>query len=214
MIWVQRSAAVRSARGFTLMEMMIAMALVGMALTIAFAALRFASRSWERTDVLGNELDQWRVATSVIRRQLNQAQAIRPDAASRNLLFTGASHTLEFIAPAPVQNGRLAGLYRYRLHFVNEAQGKALRLDYRPYFPADDSAWQTDAETTLLVKGVQEGRFAYLAESPISGEGQWQDAWSKAERLPTMVRLELQLEAPSAPWPPLVVQLLVTGGAR
>lgn len=204
----------RSSRGFTLMEMMIAMLLVGMALTIAFAALRFASRSWERTDALGSELDQWRVTASVVRRQLNQAQAIRPDQTNRKLLFSGTAQSLEFIAPAPVQGGRLAGLYRYRLHFVNEERGKALRLDHAPYLPGEAPDWSGEVATSVLVSGLQQGRFSYPAELPASGETQWQSVWSKPERLPAMVRMELQLPAPSAPWPPLMVMLPVTGGGR
>lgn len=207
-------AAARGVRGFTLMEMMIAMALVGMALTIAFSALRFASRSWERTDALGSELDQLRIASSVVRRQLNQAQAIRPDEARRDLMFSGGPHSLEFVAPAPVQGGRLSGLYRYRFRFVDEEQGKALWLDYRPWLPGEDPGWQGELSTSLLVSGLQDGEFAYHADTSSSGEPRWQAVWDKPERLPAMVRMMLQLPERSTPWPDLVVMLPVTGGVR
>ncbi len=210
----QHRTPMQSSRGFTLMEMMIAMLLVGMALTIAFAALRFASRSWERTDTLVSGLDQWRVATSVVRRQLSQMQAIRADESSRKLLFFGSPEQLEFIAPAPAQGGRLAALYRYRLRFVNEEGEKVLRLDYRPYFPGEDSAGTAEVATTVLVSGLLEGRFDYMAPPQSSGEPQWQGAWNTPERLPTMVRMELQVQGPIASWPPLVVMLPVTGGAK
>ncbi len=204
----------RGCHGFTLMEMMIAMALVGLALTIAFSALRFASRSWERTDALGSELDQWRIATRVVRRQLNQVQAIRPDESQRALLFSGASHTLEFVAPAPVQVGRLTALYRYRLRFVNEGEGKALWLDYRPWLPDEEPLWQRESSTSLLMSGLQDGHFSYFSDKPVIGEDHWMAVWDKPERLPGMVRMSLQLQEQSQAWPALVVLLPVTGGAR
>ncbi len=208
-----QSASPRSGRGFTLMEMMIAMALIGMALTIAFAALRFASRSWERTDELGGELDQLRIACNVVRRQLSQIQPIKPDEAKRNLLFQGGGLWLEFVAPSPVQDGRLAAFYRYRLRFVSEAQGKALLLEYRPYLPGDDPGWQEEVDSSLLLTGLQAGRFSYFKTTPQQESG-WQALWDVPERLPGMVRMELQLPEQSAPWPALVVALPVTGSAQ
>lgn len=211
---VSISAAGRHGRGFTLMEMMIAMALVGMALTIAFSSLRFASRSWERTDLLMSELDQLRVAGSVVRRQLNQVVAIRPVEASRKLLFSGAPHLLEFVAPAPIQDGRLVALYRYRLRFVAEEQGKMLWLDYRPWLPGEDPGWQGMTESSLLVSGLDNGEFAYLADTPLPDGPHWQAVWDKPERLPVKVRMTLHLQKQSAPWPALVVVLPVTGTTR
>ncbi len=201
-------------RGFTLMEMMIAMALVGVALTIGFSALRFASRSWEHTDKLASELDQLRIATSVIRRQLNQALAIRPDETTTKLLFSGSPNALEFIAPAPVQDGRLTALYRYRLRFSNETDGKALRLDYRPWLPGDDPGWQRESRTSLLVSGLQDGEFAYFSEAPLQGGRRWKGVWDKPERLPLSVRVTLQLQDHSEAWPELVILLPVSGGVR
>ena len=204
----------RHGGGFTLMEMMIAMVLVGMALTIAFSSLRFAIRSWERTDALESDLEQLRIATSVVRRQLNQVVAIRPVEASRKLQFSGAPHALEFVAAAPVQNGRLAALYRYRLRFSAEERGKALWLDYRPWHPGEDSGWEGRAESSLLVSGLVRGEFAYFAQTPLREEPLWQPVWDKPERLPVMVRMSLHLKERSAPWPALVVMLPVTGAAR
>lgn len=213
MIKIIHSAPRPFGRGFTLMEMMIAMALIGMALTIAFAALRFASRSWERTDALGGELDQLRIAYNVVRRQLAQAQAIKPDEARRVLLFHGGPLSLEFVAPAPVQDGRLAALYRYRFRFVKEEQGTGLLLEYRPYHPGDDPGWQGEVDTSHLLEGLQGGRFSYFTVSP-KQQGDWQAMWDKPESLPSMVRMEVQLRPQSTPWPALIALLPVTGSVR
>ena len=209
-----RAGPRHACRGFTLMEMMIAMVLIGLALTIAFAALRFSSRSWERTDELGAELDQLRIAYNVVRRQLGQAQAIKPDEARRTLLFHGGSQSLEFVAPAPVQDGRLAALYRYRLRFMDGEQGKSLLLEHRPYYPGDDPGWQAEVETSLLLSGMQGGRFSYFSAMPLQQQSDWQAQWDVPERLPGMVRMEIQLREQAAPWPALVALLPVSGSVR
>lgn len=202
------------ARGFTLMEMMIAMALIGMALTIAFAALRFASRSWERTEQLGTELEQLRIAFNVVRRQLAQVRTIKPDESKRELLFHGGPQSLEFVAPAPMQDGRLVALYRYRLRFTSGEQGKALLLEYRPYLPGEDKGWQGEVNSSLLLSDLQAGRFSYFTATYPQQGNDWHTLWDKPEQLPRMIRMEVQLREQSAPWPALVALLPVNGDAR
>lgn len=200
--------------GFTLMEMMIAMALIGMAMTIAFSALRVASRSWERTHELAAELDELRVAGNVIRRQLSQVMAIRPDESKRDLLFQGGSQSVEFVAPSPVQDGRLAALYRFRLRFASEEQGKALLLEYRPYLTGQDQGWQGEVKSSRLVSGLQGGHFSYLTVADTQQENAWRGLWDKPEQLPQMIRLELQLSGHREPWPALVALLPASGSGR
>ena len=200
--------------GFTLIEMMIALALIGMALVIAFGALRFAARSWERTDALAGEVEQVRVTYALVRRQLSQAEAVQREPAARALVFQGEARALEFLAPAPSQDGRLAGLYRYRLRFVDTPETHALVMEYRPYFPGPDAGWQAPIETSTLVSEVSSGRFSYRAGVQTEAEEGWAARWETENRLPGLVRLELELEGQSRAWPPQVVPLHVRAGAR
>lgn len=204
----------RHHRGFTLVEMMIALTLIGLAMTIAFAGLRFASRSWERSDQLVTDLEQVRTAFSVIRRQLVHAQPVRPDDSSRDVLFSGGSRSLEFVAPPPSQDGRMAGLYRYRLRFVESGDGRSLLLEYRPYRPGVDHGWRQADEPSVLIQTLADGRFSYFDENENSGRGEWQRQWAKSERLPRMVRLELKMPDGVPAWPAMVASLPVIGDGR
>ena len=202
------------ARGFTLIELVVALALVGMALAIAFGALRFATRSWERTDVLADELEDARVTRAVVRRLLVQVQPVLEDPAGLALLFRGDARHLEFVAPTPVQDGRLAGLYQYRLRVVQTPDRHALLMEYRPYHPGLAADWLEPAGTSLLVDHLAAGRFTYRAAGgPDDGAG-WQARWEETVRLPALVRLELAREQAVSGWPPLVVALPVRGTSR
>lgn len=196
------------------MEMMIAIVLVGMALTISFAALRFAARSWERADAMAGELDQLRIASSVMRRQLSQVQVIRDSETNSEVLFAGTPRSLEFVAPAPFQDGRLVALYRYRFRLENGSQGKTLWLDYRPYLPGEDSGWSRDGNSSMLASELRDGRFAYFGDKPVPGGAHWQDTWDETDRLPGMVRMAIQPEGQSKPWPAVVILLPASGSFR
>lgn len=178
------------AAGFTLIELIIAMALIGMALALGFAALRLAARSMESTDQLVNDLEEMRIARSVVQRQLSQALPIRESLTERQINFHGESQQLEFIAPAPSQGERMMGLYRYRLRFAAKERVQGLLLEYQPYEPGAVRAWPTTAESALLVSNIKEGEFAYFGTSQGEVE-EWQSHWSRMERMPRMVRIAM-----------------------
>jgi hypothetical protein len=87
-------------------------------------------------------------------------------------------------------------------------------LEYRPYLPGEDQGWQSEVDSSLMVRGLQDGRFSYFPGTALPQGNDWQALWDKPERLPRMVRLELDLPAQSLPWPGLVVLLPVSGSVR
>lgn len=177
-------------RGFTLIELIIALALIGMAMAIGFAALRLAVRSMESTDRLVEELETMRVAYTVMQRQLPQARPLREVSTQREVSFHGEGRQLDFVAPAPLQGERLMGLYRYRLRFEPAGEAMNLLLEYQPYAPGAAPAWQGAVESELLMGGIGTGEFSYFGAGRDEVEG-WQPRWNAEERLPRMVRITL-----------------------
>lgn len=201
----------RSANGFTLIELIIAMALIGMALAIGFSALRLAARSMESTDRLVNDLEELRVARAVVQRQLSQALPVRESLVERQVNFNGESQQLEFIAPAPSQGDRLVGLYRYRLRMATKEKQQGLLLEYQPYEPGPPRDWPHNAETTLLVSNIKECEFSYFGIDQGAVE-EWQTSWSRMERMPRMVRIAMLRGAEGNAPLELVVALPVERG--
>lgn len=191
--------------GFTLVELLIALTLISMALAIAFAALRIAARSMESTELLVNELEELRVVRTVMQQQLVQARPLHESATQRQVNFHGESRQLEFVAPAPSQDGRLMGLYRYRLSIDAVADRQQLLLAYQPYVPGVAHDWPLNGETTLLASDLRQGEFSYFG---VGAQGEaWQSRWSGQERLPRLVRLVLVRDVQNAAPLELVVAL-------
>lgn len=199
------------ADGFTLIELIIAMALIGMALAIGFSALRLAARSMESTDRLVNDLEELRVARAVVQRQLSQALPLRESLVERQINFHGESQQLEFIAPAPAQGERLAGLYQYRLRMATKGEKQGLLLEYQPYEPGLPRDWPLNAESTLLVSNIKECEFSYFGIDQGEVE-EWQTSWSRMERMPRMVRVAMLRGAEGTAPLELVVALPVERG--
>lgn len=201
----------RHVNGFTLIELIIAMALIGMALAIGFSALRLAARSMESTDRLVNDLEELRVARAVVQRQLSQALPVRESLVERQVNFHGESQQLEFIAPAPSQGERLVGLYRYRLRLATKGEQQGLLLEYQTYEPGPPRDWPINTESTLLVSNIKECEFSYFGIDQGEVE-EWQASWSRMERMPRMVRVAMLRGAAGDAPLELVVALPVERG--
>jgi general secretion pathway protein J len=201
----------RRVGGFTLIELIIAMALIGMALAIGFAALRLAARSMESTDRLVNDLEELRVAQAVVQRQLSQALPLRESVTERQVNFHGEIQQVEFVAPAPSQGERMVGLYRYRLRMAMEGEKQGLLLEYQPYVPGPSHDWPDTTESTLLVSNIKECEFSYFGVDQGAVE-EWQTSWDDMERMPRMVRVAMLRGAQGDAPLELVVALPVERG--
>ena len=194
-------------RGFTLVELLLGLVVLAMTLAIAFAALRFSARSLERTDVLVREMEEIRVAGDVVQGLLSQVRPLMRDDPQRQTLFRGESQAVEFVAPVPSQQGRLAGLYHYRLRIASDAQGVRLMLDHQPYIPSGHFDWSEGHESVLLVQGLAGGGFSYFGYAQAEEPEGWSAHWPVAESLPILVRLQLERGPGRPAWPEMVVPL-------
>ncbi len=201
------TAQERRCSGFTLIELLIGLVLLAITLTIAFAALRFSGRSLERTDALVGAIEEIRVARSVMQRQLAQARPLIREVPQRQMAFRGEARQVEFVAPVPSQDKRLAGMYHYRLQFLTTARGTQLVLDYQPYRPDSTLDWREGHASAVLVQGLSGGRFSYFGQAEAQEPEAWVDHWQVAESMPLLVRVQLEREQDRTPWPELVVPL-------
>jgi general secretion pathway protein J len=95
--------AARTARGFTLVELIVALSIVGALLVIAFGGLRVAVASWHRADERIETQQHTRALSVTLARALGAAYPYR-DAQTRGetpaLLFKGEAHRVELVTQA------------------------------------------------------------------------------------------------------------------
>lgn len=196
-------------RGFTLLELLVALTLLGLVLAAIFGELRFTTRAWDATDAKIDRNGELLSVHSFLRTRLQQIQqpaatAEQRDAATDDI-FTGNSRAMTFVAtmPANVSEG---GFYDISLSQENDADGDTLFISWRP-FDAEGAAPANSAENSrVLLRGVRDVRFSYFGQTNDSVAAQWWDNWPVRDRTPSVVRVEVNFQADDPRvWPELVV---------
>ena len=127
------------AGGFTLLEVLVAVTVMGLILTAAFGALRLGSRSWEAGIARAAETEERRSVAGFLQRQFAQALPLTwpEDNKDTPLAFDGSARQVRFIAPSPQQQAS-AGLFEFALTAERPEAGAAARLvlSYAPFSPS------------------------------------------------------------------------------
>lgn len=198
--------------GFTLLELLIGMVLLGMMLTLLFGGLRLGSRSWDSGEQRADETAQLRAIQGFIRRELGQALPLRwKNEVDTRLAFEGTSGTLKFVAPLPAQVS-VGGLYLLGLELENADEGQRLIMKRALTEAATkDFSSLEQGEKSVLADHVENMTIAYFGSATAEGELGWQEKWDDPQRLPLLVRIQVELKN-GRNWPDLVSPIVVEKG--
>jgi general secretion pathway protein J len=178
----------KRSRGFTLLEVLIALSIVGMLLVIAFGGLRVALAAWRQGEDRAEAHQHVRAVAYTLSRALGAAYAYRatkglsPEAV---VLFGGGEKRLEFVtqaAPLPLQVPVAFTAVVLALDEGNEA-GLVVR---QRALPNRDPF--TDGTVVMRDPNVTSMAFKFLSE-----DGQWVDTWDgqEAKTIPRAIQLRL-----------------------
>lgn len=192
------------ARGFTLVEVVIAVALVSLIMLALVAALRTFGVSATRLEEISLRADSVRLVERFLRGAISGASPrlhVRSEDLGAEPWFRGASTEMVWVGPVPPRNGA-GGLYHLRLSLSGDVSQR-LVLQMLP-FAGDDAEpdWSTAPEMVLL---EPVGRFSVAYQR--LGRRDWSDAWADPAVLPARVRLSVS--SGGTPWPDLVFRVLV-----
>ena len=110
----------RAARGFTLVELLLATVLLALLVAGAWSGIRTATRAASSGEELIERTNRVRVAQEFLRRELTQSLALAYEeevGTGQRLMFGGERDQLTFVAPMPGYLGR-GGPYVQQLSFV------------------------------------------------------------------------------------------------
>jgi general secretion pathway protein J len=188
--------------GFTLLELLVAMTLLGFLITVLFGGLRFGARAWERAANHGSGTDQVRVAQMQIRRLLELAYpSFISDPLRPRVDFQGTEDQMTFLAPAPNALS-IGGRARITLSRFVQTGTTSLLVEARPELAVRGSSGESD----VLISGLTTLEFSYYGTAAPDAPAQWTDRWIDRTRLPLLVRIRgVFSEAGGRLWPELVV---------
>jgi general secretion pathway protein J len=199
-----------NARGFTMIELMIALVLMALMSAVLFGSLNLAGRSSDAGNAKAETSAGMRLAGDYLRTQLAAQHPQRMRKLQEfPLLFGGEADQLRYAAPLPGRVG-LGGVWYYRLKLdtVPGRERPSLILErVIPDVNALDLPTFTGAEHSVLADDIKEIKFAYFGvanDAGVDATPTWRDQWADPQVLPQLIRVDVTPEK-GAPWPTLVI---------
>ena len=199
---------VKGERGFTLLELTVALVLLALLSAVLFGALRLAGRSTDGGEAKAEDAASMRLVQSFLRANLEAQHPLRMrKIVDWPLLFTGTGDEIRYASEMPprVAGG---GVWFYRLAVHTDEPRSPLVLErIVPDLAAEAPPEFADAERSVLAEDIASLKLAYYgrdADAALAVEPTWRERWDDPQRLPLMIRIDITPRR-GAPWPTLYV---------
>jgi general secretion pathway protein J len=182
----------RAQSGFTLLELVVAMTILGTMMLLLYSGLSFALRSWDAGDAVGRGSADRRIGESFVRRELSELFPMRwKDGMRLRFAFEGTANTLRFVSSRPAGIS-MGGLSLVGLEVADDPRSGQRSLLMRRAMPddnADGFGPLDEAEPTVMIAGVDAVEFAYFGAENDFADPKWLEDWPYPARVPQMVRM-------------------------
>ncbi len=201
-------------KGFTLIEMLIAMTLLGIMVVLLFTSLKIAAESWNAGEGKVAEVNKKSVVYQFFKRHLTtirpvlaestQRDSIGEDASIPGLAFQGHSQSMQFVAAMPAASTR-KGLQVFTIA-AERAEPSTIMVTLSPYQQTEPR----EPEQVVLLEHVKGFAFSYFGKKDESSDAGWQPEWTGLDHLPQLIKVSIKLDDGSY-WPDMVFPLKITG---
>ncbi len=190
--------------GFTLLELLVALALVGLIAVALTGGLRFGARVWEASRGASQAMGEVAAIRGFIRQR---AMAVRPPRFHHGGRETGGALSgrradLRFVTLMPSYVGR-GGLYHLALSAGADTGG--LRLAWWPLGsgPGGPGSGRRD-----LLAGASGLEISYYGAPEAREAAAWRDDWPAGRNLPRLISIKVHFpDGDPRVWPELIVAL-------
>jgi prepilin-type N-terminal cleavage/methylation domain-containing protein len=190
--------------GVTLIEIVVALVVVGLTLGIAAGGLRVLGRSGERGAAIVARHDVLSRGLDVLRRDIERLErVVWKRTEMPEMAFHGDASRLTFVAVEPSFPTE-AGPYFLIYTVQQRRDGAALMRERAPYQASvPDLRRITGGDAVAVIEGPYRMRFLYLERK--EARQRWVQQWADPQSLPELISLEMSgLSERSTPMPPLV----------
>ena len=209
----------QTSRGFTLIEVLIAMTLLSVMVVLLFSSLRTAAESWNAGESKIAEVNTKAVVYQFFKRHLttirpmpmlSNEQKTFPKAQQDDLqnqqAFQGFRQSLNFVAALPAASAR-KGLQVFNIA-SDSANRSTLLVTLTPYRQTDIDVNAEPDRPEVLLEDIADFKFSYFGKTEDMADQKWHDEWKMADRLPRLIKVTIQL-ADGSDWPEMVFPLKI-----
>lgn len=193
------------AKGFTLIEVMVALTLLSLIMVATIAALRTFGNTKVTLERVTNRVDEIRVVSGFLRNTVGAAMPVMREGAIDDTLedtagfgtyFWGDSTHLVWVSPL-VAGTSLGGTFVMQMTYRDDK----LEIQWHPYVSSVEALHWGDVESRVLLDDVDEFELAYLS----AFGDEWVDEWAGIGANPVAVRMNIKSHGKY--WPELVMRL-------
>lgn len=205
-----KSKKIIQSKGFTLIEILVAMVMLSMTLLLLFSSLFTANKYWTIGENKIEKNEEIRLASTFIRKQITQTiPLLWIDATKRKLLFQGQHDELSFVSTLPSHRGG-GGIHSLRLEVIQIDDGSQLGMSYSLLSPdifpfADDT--DKEEEFVAIADNINSINLSYYGKENNNEEPRWFDVWDNNKYLPQLVRIKIISLDRNINWP--VIEITV-----
>lgn len=199
----------RGSRGFTLVELLLALTLMGMLMALAYGGLRAAIRATDRGQEVLEDSGRIRMAHQFVHNQLNQMTPLVFDESedrSERHVFIGAADRIRFVAPMPGYLG-FGGPQVQELAIVRGDEDLQLVL-YHALLQGFEEALLYERDPIPLLENIERAEFSFLGRDENGELTGWTSTWQEPGMLPASVALNVEfVEDVYIRWPLLTASV-------
>jgi general secretion pathway protein J len=190
--------------GFTLVEVLVALALFSLLATLLFSNVRLGLSAWAHGRDHAESFEQSLIAQNFLRRMIGDAYPafLVLEGNHQRVDFDGAEERVSFIANAP-SVAASAGRFRFSLFIERKNSQSDLVMTSIPELASQQNQVRTK---TLLLADIGSVSIAYFGVSTSDQVPRWYEHWAQRNELPKLVRVRVAFKSDDArSWPDLVI---------
>jgi general secretion pathway protein J len=173
-------------KGFTLLELLISITMIGLIVLIVSGAMRLSYRSVSSGEKRIDQLERLRMTVGILAAQVQSSLPLKldKDTEPKNSL-SGQDDELDLATNYSLWKGQ-AGYVLATYSIAPGPDGK------QTLSIAEHTVGLGDTHQAELLTGCEEMHFSYYAKDTTESEGSWKDAWTDENLIPEKIRLTMK----------------------